>query len=60
LISSDETNKRISLHYNQDNNNNNNNYILTIKEIVDNDYIIVTNVDATSYGGIARFVNHRY
>jgi len=44
---------------NNDNNDDNNMYILTIKEIVNSDYIIVTNIDATYHGGLARFVNHR-
>lgn len=34
------------------------NYVLTIKEHVSDDMIIVTNVDATHHGSLARFVNH--
>lgn len=32
--------------------------MLTIKEHVSDDMIIVTNVDATHHGSLARFVNH--
>jgi SET domain-containing protein len=33
------------------------NYVLTIKEVHDN-FVLVTNVDATSYGNVSRLVNH--
>ena len=59
LISTDETNRRINNIYER----RNLNYILTIKEhIINNngidDIVMVTNIDATSHGGLARFVNH--
>ena len=55
LISTDETNRRIKNTYERKNLN----YILTIKEhIINNELVIVTNIDATCHGGVARFVNH--
>lgn len=41
---------------------NNLNYILTIKELIidkdEEDILLCTNIDATKFGSIARFVNH--
>jgi SET domain-containing protein len=54
LISTCETNQRLQSYKREGLNT----YILTIKEHVSDDMVIVTNVDATQYGGIARFVNH--
>ena len=54
LISTCETNKRLQTYEKKSLNT----YILTIKEHISDDMIIVTNVDATYYGGLARFVNH--
>jgi SET domain-containing protein len=54
LISTMETNQRLQCYQREGLNT----YILTIKEHISNDMVIVTNVDATNYGGLARFVNH--
>ena len=53
LISTCETNQRLQSYQRKGLC-----YILTIKEHVSDDMVIVTNVDATHYGGLARFVNH--